>query len=95
MSGRRREAVLVESKRYGFAPQRFLWRGRRYQVQEVLRCWTETRGTGSSRVEQRWFRVRCEDQILDIAQDLLSSAWSIERVQPQLRSLLRRCPEWA
>ena len=95
MRGRQREAVLVESKRYGFAPQRFLWRGRRHQVQEVLRCWTETRGAGSARVERRWFRVRCEDQVLDIAQDLLSSAWSIEQVEPQHRSLLRRCPECA
>lgn len=37
---RRGEAIRMEAKRFGYFPQTFVWRGKRYDVHAVERCWT-------------------------------------------------------
>jgi len=74
---RRDEAVEVRRKRFGFAPEEFVWHGRRYDVRRVERCWTEARGVGPRRVERRYFRVRCDHGSFRLCHDLLANTWRI------------------
>lgn len=77
--GRRvEEPVSMERKRYAFLPGTFLWRGRRYDVHAVERCWTMARGSGEKRVERRYFRVRCDDRVVELYHDLLGNTWSVK-----------------
>lgn len=77
MGRRKDEPVRLERKRYGYLPDAFVWRGHRYQVHEVGRCWTVARGAGARRVERRYFRVRCDLGTLDLYHDLLTNAWGV------------------
>ncbi len=66
------EAVEVQEKRFGYFPQVFRWRGRRYDVQAVERCWT-TR----SRDPRLIFRVRCQEGMFELAQDIRLNSWHL------------------
>lgn len=77
MARRTEEPVLMERKRYAFLPSTFLWRGRRFDVRHVERCWTQAQGSGDGRIERRYFRVRCDHGTLDLYHDLLADAWCV------------------
>jgi hypothetical protein len=77
MGVQRAEAVRVERKRFGFSPEVFVWRGQRYDVRRVERCWTESRGAGPRRVERRYFRVRCDRGTFKLCHDLVANIWRI------------------
>lgn len=49
----------MRERRYGYFPQVFIWRGCRYDVYAVERCWTVSRRGRGGRVERHCFRVRC------------------------------------
>jgi len=53
------EPIDMCERRYGYFPQAFVWRGCRYDVYAVERCWTVARRGRSGRVERHCFRVRC------------------------------------
>jgi len=53
------EPIEMRERRYGYFPQTFIWRGCRYDVYAVERCWTVSRRGRSGRVERHCFRVRC------------------------------------
>jgi len=75
MSRGKDEPVRIEQKRYGFLPNAFVWRGRRYDVRQVERYWTLARGARSRRVERRYFRVRHDQGTLELYHDLLANTW--------------------
>ena len=56
----------MRERRYGYFPKAFIWRGHRYDVYAVERCWTVSRRRRGGRVERHCFRVRCS---FDSAQD--------------------------
>jgi hypothetical protein len=66
------EAVEVQEKRFGYFPKRFRWRGKRYEVQGIERCWTIAR-----RQPKLCFRVRCREGVFDLYQDLRLNAWQL------------------
>ena len=71
------EPVRLEAKRYAFLPEVFVWRGQRYQVRYVDRCWTVAQGVGICRVERRYFRVRCDGGTFEIYHDLRADTWHV------------------
>ncbi len=73
---RRGEPVEIEEKRFGYFPQRFRRRGRSYRVDAVERCWTR-----GKRHPQLCFRVRCEEGVFDLLQDVKDNIWTLTVVR--------------
>ncbi len=69
---RREEAVEIQEKRFGYFPKAFRWHGKRYDVQVVERCWTVAK-----RTPRLCFRVRCQEGIFDLYQDLRANTWHL------------------
>lgn len=71
------DPIRLVSRRHNYFPQRFIWRGQRYDVHAIVRAWTEMqRGRRSAR---HYFRVRCREGIFDIYQDIAVNAWYLTR----------------
>jgi hypothetical protein len=84
----------MNKRRHGYFPKQFTWRGRRYNVETVERCWTVSRKRLGNRVERLCFRVRCEANgrqngrsgrtvqsgTFYIYQDLSTNGWHLEKV---------------
>ncbi len=71
-SSRREHVVEIEEKRFGYFPKAFCWRGKRYDVQAVERCWTIPR-----RTPRLCFRVRCAEGTFDLFQDIRANTWRL------------------
>jgi len=74
------EPVVVPSKRYGFFPQVFVWRGRRHDVCAVEACRTEVRRDWRGRVECHRFRVRTDSAVFELIQDPSHDTWKLEKI---------------
>ena len=88
------EKIRMDRKRFGYFPHRFMWRGRRYDVQHIERCWTVSRKRLGNKVDRQFFRVRCAaangrgstasrgvpEGTFDLYQDLNTSVWHLERI---------------
>jgi len=74
----RGQAIKMEVKRFGFFPQTFVWRGKRYDVHEVEQCWTISRRWFWN-VERHCFRVQCAEGVFELYQDVRHNTWHIER----------------
>ncbi|MDY6875128.1 MAG: DUF6504 family protein [Chloroflexota bacterium] len=84
---RRRSAEPIEmrERRHGYFPKAFTWRGRRYYVYAVERCWTVSRRGRGGRVERHCFRVRCSsgsaqdrcEDTFEVYQDVRHNTWHI------------------
>lgn len=72
LRGRRREAVEMQEKRFGYFPKMFRWRGHQYVVEAVERCWTVPRQN-----PQLCFRVRCPEGSFDLVQDVGVNTWHV------------------
>src|SRR5262245_25923059 len=70
------DPVQILEKRFGYFPQRFLWRGQAHQVQQVERTWTKM-----GRLAQMCFRVRCNSGTFDLTQNCKTNIWSLSVVQ--------------
>ncbi len=80
-SQRRRGAEPIEmrERQHGYFPKAFVWRGHRYEVCAVERCWTVARRDRGGRVEQHRFRVRCREGTFEIYQDVRHNTWHVQR----------------
>jgi hypothetical protein len=78
---RQDEPIRMEAKRFGFFPQTFVWRGRRYEIQAVEQCWTVSR-RGIWDVERYCFRVHCAEGSFDLYQDVKHNTWHVNRFEP-------------
>lgn len=72
----RNDAVEILEKRFGYFPQQFHWRGRAHQVQAVERTWTKM-----GRAAQLCFRVRCQEGIFELTQNVKTNIWSLTVVE--------------
>jgi hypothetical protein len=93
------EKIFMDRKRFGYFPQRFIWRGRHYEVYAVERCWTVSRRRFRRESDRRCFRVCCVDAragmrsrssrpgasegTFDLFQDLGTGRWYLDRVVTQ------------
>ncbi len=73
------EAIEVRERRHGYFPKSFVWRGRRYEVYAVERCWTVSRRNGGNGVERHCFRVRCPEGVFEVYQDVRHNTWHLQR----------------
>ena len=91
------EAVEMLERRHGFFPRAFRWRGQRFEVEAVQRCWT-TSGSGWLRSTQRhFFHVRCGESAFELFQDLRDGTWHLRRARLAAapRAAVRRvAPAW-
>jgi hypothetical protein len=74
------EPVVVQSKRFGYFPQVFVWRGQRHDVSAVEACETEVRRDWRGRVERHVFRVRTEGAVFELTQDPARDTWKLGRM---------------
>jgi len=88
------EKIYMDEKRFGYFPQKFTWRGRRYDVHAVERCWTVSRRRLGNKVERLCFRVRGAtsgtqgnwpehsdlEGTFELFQDLSTNTWHIGKV---------------
>ncbi len=88
------EKIYMDKKRFGYFPEQFTWRGRRYYVHGVERCWTVSRKRLGHRVDRLYFRVRGAavkgwgnesnravlEGTFDVYQDLNTNTWHLEKV---------------
>lgn len=77
--GRGPDAIDMRSRRHGYFPKLFVWRGRRYHVDAVERCWTISRRGRDGRVERHCFRVRCPEGTFEVFQDVRHNTWHMQR----------------
>jgi len=82
------EPLAMQERQHGYFPKAFTWRGRRYDVYAVERCWTVTRRKLVGVVERYYFRVRArprsgdmraEEGTFEIYQDVKHGVWRMQR----------------
>ncbi len=86
-SRRGAEPIEMRERRHGYFPKVFVWRGCRYDVYAVERCWTVSRRGRNGRVDQHRFRVRCSfgpaqdrrEGTFELYQDVRHNTWHIQR----------------
>jgi len=71
------ESIEMRERRHGYFPKAFVWRGHRYDVHAVERCWTISRRGG--RVDRHCFRVRCGEGTFEVYQDVRHNTWHMQR----------------
>jgi hypothetical protein len=75
--GRGAEPIDMRARRHDYFPKTFVWRGHRYDVHAVERCWTVSRRGGQ--VERHCFRVRCSEGTFEVYQDVGHNTWHLQR----------------
>jgi hypothetical protein len=73
------EPIQMRERRHGYFPKLFVWRGKRYHVSAVERCWTVSRRSRDNRVERHCFRVRCPEGTFEVYQDVRYNTWHMQR----------------
>ncbi len=73
------EPIDMRARRHGYFPKTFVWRGHKYNVHAVERCWTISRRGRDGRVEQHRFRVRCREGTFEVYQDVRYNTWHMHR----------------
>jgi hypothetical protein len=75
------EAVEMVQRRHGWFPQRFIWRGRAYEVDGIDRCWEVGRRWG--RPARRCFRLKAGGASFELYHDLELATWHLRRARWQ------------
>jgi hypothetical protein len=70
----KREGVNLLARSHGYFPAAFRWRGRRFDVTTVEKCWTVQRPA-----VRRMFRVRCAAGSFVLEQCVASDTWRVTR----------------
>jgi hypothetical protein len=81
------ERIRMLERRHGYFPKVFDWRGHRYDVHAVERCWAISRRGIRRQVERTFFRVRARRRApgegaagsFDIYQDVQRNTWHMQR----------------
>ncbi len=68
------EQINLVARSHGYFPTAFRWRGRRFDVTSVEKCWTVQRPA-----VRRMFRVRCAAGAFVLEQCVASDAWRVTR----------------
>jgi hypothetical protein len=68
------ERINLLARSHGYFPAAFRWRGRRFDVIAVEKCWT-----GQRPAVRRMFRVRCAAGGFVLEQCLADDTWQVSR----------------
>jgi hypothetical protein len=69
---RKSEQIQLIAKTHSYFPASFRWRGRRFDVIAVEKCWTV-----SSPTAQRLFRVRCQGGCFVLQHSVANGQWKV------------------
>jgi hypothetical protein len=75
------EAIEMVHRRFGYLPRAFCWRGRRYEVEAVERCWLSWGTILRRRPVRRFFRVRTGEGVFEIYRNLEAGTWHLRRAR--------------
>lgn len=75
------EAVQLLQQRHGYFPRIFRWRGQRFEVESVIRCWTRVGRRHGLSIERRFFHLRCTAGEFEIYQDIVVGTWHLRRAR--------------
>jgi hypothetical protein len=75
------EAIEMRQRRFQYFPSQFVWRGQRYVVQRVDRCWSVSRRGWRGRIERHCFEVACEEGTFELHQELRANSWRVHRAR--------------
>ena len=75
------EAVEMIDRRFRYFPRVFRWRGHRYTVEAVERCWTVSRSGWKRRIERHYFLARCGEDAFELYQDVETGLWHLRRAK--------------
>lgn len=73
------EPIEMRERRHRYFPKVFVWRGKRYEVRAVERCWTISRRGRGNEVQRHCFRVRCPEGTFEVFQDVRHNTWHLQR----------------
>lgn len=73
------EAIEMLERRHSYFPKAFRWRGQRYDVRAVQRCWTAARSGWRRRTDRHFFQVQCAEGSFELFQDLRDGTWHVRR----------------
>jgi hypothetical protein len=82
------ETVNMNQRRFRYFPRVFRWRGRRYRVESVERCWTVARRGWRRRIERHFFHVRCAEGDFELFQDVRTGIWHLRRARLDTRPVV-------
>ncbi len=73
--------IAVRWDRTRGVPRSFLWRGRRYRVDDVLARWVVDTGwwNPATRTSRRYLRVAADGRVFDLCYDRLRKGWFLVR----------------
>ena len=74
------EPIRITSKRHGYFPKSFTWRGKRHTVEAVEQCWTVSQPRWSGEAKRHCFSLRTEKARFVVYQDLQRDKWFLERI---------------
>ena len=75
------ESVDMMERRHRYFPHLFRWRGQRFQVDAVERCWTVSRRSWRGSVRGRFFQVRAGGGTFELFQDADTGLWQLRRAR--------------
>jgi len=75
------EAIEMQARRFSYFPRTFMWRGHRFNVCAVERCWTTGTRQRDGRVQRHYFRVRCAEGTFELFQNLIHNTWHVARFE--------------
>ena len=75
------EPIEMVQRRFRYFPDLFGWRGRRYRVQSVRRCWTVSRRGWNRRAGRHYFQVECTEGEFELYQDAQDGTWHLRRAR--------------
>lgn len=75
------EAIDMAQRRFQYFPQVFYWRGRRYNVDGVEKCWSRSRG-GWWPIARHYFLLRCGGGMFEVYQEVQGNTWHLRRAKP-------------
>ena len=81
------EMVDMVQRRHRYFPRVFRWRGQRYRVESVERCWTVARRGWKRRIERHFFHVHCAGGEFELFQDVQAGTWHLRRARLASRAV--------
>ncbi len=91
------EPIEMVQRRFQYFPRVFRWRGRRFRVEAVQRCWTVVRRGWRRRAERHYFHVRCTEGDFELYQDIKTATWHVRRARlasARVVAVRRTAPAW-
>jgi Domain of unknown function (DUF6504) len=75
------EAIEMGQRQFQYFPRVFRWRGRRYDVDAVEKCWSVSRRRWRRRMGRHYFQLRCAEGVFEVYQEVRTNTWRLRRAR--------------